>query len=61
MITFRDRIRADAAARDLYRTITEKLARRDWTYMRDYADAKSAVVAAILAPAIPVVDEATLA
>jgi GrpB-like predicted nucleotidyltransferase (UPF0157 family) len=51
MIRFRDRLRTDAADRALYEATKRELAAREWTYMQQYADAKSAVVQEILARA----------
>jgi len=47
-LKFRDRLRADAADRELYQRAKRELAARDWTYLQQYADAKSAVVEEIL-------------
>jgi GrpB-like predicted nucleotidyltransferase (UPF0157 family) len=47
MIRFRDHLRADDADRRLYETTKRELAARRWTYVDDYARAKSDVVAAI--------------
>jgi GrpB-like predicted nucleotidyltransferase (UPF0157 family) len=49
MLRFRDRLRASAADRERYAQAKRALARRDWRYVQHYADAKSEVVAAILA------------
>ncbi len=49
MITFRDRLRSDDDARDRYLAVKRELALRTWTYVQDYADAKSAAVERILA------------
>lgn len=51
MLRFRDRLRADAADRALYERTKRELATRPWPRVQDYADAKSEVVAAILARA----------
>lgn len=51
MVSFRDRLRRDQPARQLYERTKRELARRRWTYVNDYAAAKSAVVEAILAAA----------
>jgi len=55
MLAFRDRLRGDGSARNLYERTKQELAHRHWTYVQDYADAKSAVVEAIMAvePAPP--------
>jgi GrpB-like predicted nucleotidyltransferase (UPF0157 family) len=47
-LKFRDRLRADDADRELYQRTKRELAARDWTYIQQYADAKSAVVEEIL-------------
>ena len=47
-LRFRDRLRADDADRELYQRAKRELAARDWTYLQQYADAKSAVVEEIL-------------
>lgn len=47
-LRFRDRLRADPADRALYERTKRALAARDWTYMQQYADAKSDVVEEIL-------------
>ena len=48
MLTFRDRLRASDADRDRYAAVKRDLAARRWTWVQEYADAKSAVVAEIL-------------
>jgi GrpB-like predicted nucleotidyltransferase (UPF0157 family) len=52
MLGFRDRLRSNAADRDLYERRKRELAAREWTYVQDYADAKDAVVAEIVARAL---------
>jgi GrpB-like predicted nucleotidyltransferase (UPF0157 family) len=47
-LRFRDHLRADDADRELYQRAKRELAARDWTYIQQYADAKSAVVEEIL-------------
>lgn len=47
MILFRDRLRADPAARRFYAEEKRRLAARRWQYVQDYADAKSATIAKI--------------
>jgi GrpB-like predicted nucleotidyltransferase (UPF0157 family) len=47
-LRFRDHLRADAADRELYQRTKRDLAARDWTYIQQYADAKSDVVEEIL-------------
>jgi len=51
MLLFRNRLRGHAADRQLYEQTKRKLARQDWKYVQNYADAKSAVIEAILASA----------
>ena len=51
MLRFRDRLRSDDADRALYERTKRELAQRQWKYVQNYADAKSAVVEAILARA----------
>jgi GrpB-like predicted nucleotidyltransferase (UPF0157 family) len=51
MLRFRDWLRVNAADRELYQRAKFALAQQDWGQVQDYADAKSAVVAAILARA----------
>jgi GrpB-like predicted nucleotidyltransferase (UPF0157 family) len=51
MLRFRDRLRTSDADRELYERTKRELARRDWKYTQDYADAKAAVVGEILARA----------
>ena len=50
-LLFRDRLRGNADDRDLYARTKRELARRDWQYTQQYADAKTAVIAEILARA----------
>jgi GrpB-like predicted nucleotidyltransferase (UPF0157 family) len=52
MLRFRDRLRANAADRELYAAAKRELAARDWTYMQEYADAKTAVVREIMERAL---------
>jgi GrpB-like predicted nucleotidyltransferase (UPF0157 family) len=51
MLRFRDRLRADDAARDRYARTKGELARRTWRHVQDYADAKTAVVEEVLGAA----------
>ena len=51
MLLFRDWLRANAADRELYAERKRELAGRDWKYMQQYADAKTAVVQEIMARA----------
>ena len=48
MLLFRDWLRKEPADRDLYATAKRELAAQDWTYVQQYADAKSAIVQEIL-------------
>lgn len=51
MILFRDRLRENAEERELYAAAKRELAARDWKYVQQYADAKTAVVEEILSRA----------
>jgi GrpB-like predicted nucleotidyltransferase (UPF0157 family) len=51
MLLFRDWLRASAEDRELYERTKRELAARDWTYMQQYADAKTGVVKEIMARA----------
>ncbi len=51
MLLFRDWLRENAADRELYAERKRELAGRDWKYMQQYADAKTAVVLEIMARA----------
>jgi GrpB-like predicted nucleotidyltransferase (UPF0157 family) len=51
MLTFRDWLREHVADRELYKQTKRELAGRDWKYMQEYADAKTAVLEEILARA----------
>jgi GrpB-like predicted nucleotidyltransferase (UPF0157 family) len=48
LLRFRDHLRANATDRLLYESTKRALAQREWKYMQNYADAKSAVVEQIL-------------
>jgi GrpB-like predicted nucleotidyltransferase (UPF0157 family) len=48
MIAFRDWLRTHEDDRDLYERTKRELAAREWQYMQNYADAKTAVVAEII-------------
>ena len=52
MLLFRDWLRANPVDRDRYAETKRELARRDWTDVQQYADAKSDIVAEIVARAI---------
>ena len=49
MVGFRDWLRTHDDDRDLYLAAKRELAQREWRYVQNYADAKSAVVRDILA------------
>ncbi len=51
MLLFRDWLRSNAVERRLYERIKRELARKDWKYTQNYADAKTSVVEEILARA----------
>lgn len=51
MIRFRDHLRTSAADRDLYAAAKRELIAREWKYMQQYADAKTGVIAEIMARA----------
>jgi GrpB-like predicted nucleotidyltransferase (UPF0157 family) len=51
MLLFRDWLRGDDADRDLYARTKLELARQEWKYVQNYADAKTLVVEGILARA----------
>jgi GrpB-like predicted nucleotidyltransferase (UPF0157 family) len=48
MLQFRDRLRADAVDRGRYAAVKRGLAARDWTYMQQYADAKTGEIRRIM-------------
>ena len=51
MLVFRNWLRSNSADRQRYEQTKRQLAQQSWKYMQNYADAKSAVVAEILASA----------
>ncbi|HEX7734872.1 MAG TPA: GrpB family protein [Ktedonobacteraceae bacterium] len=51
MLLFRDWLRAHDADRQFYESTKRDLARRDWKYVQNYADAKTKVVEEIIARA----------
>jgi GrpB-like predicted nucleotidyltransferase (UPF0157 family) len=51
MLLFRDWLRASDADRDTYLRVKRDLAQRTWRHVQHYADAKSAIVAEIMARA----------
>ncbi len=52
MLLFRDRLRGNEPDRRLYERTKRELARREWAYVQNYADAKSDVVADIMGRAL---------
>jgi GrpB-like predicted nucleotidyltransferase (UPF0157 family) len=52
MVGFRDWLRTHDDDRDLYLAAKRELAQREWKYVQNYADAKSAVVREILVRAL---------
>jgi len=50
-LLLRDRLRANQADRELYERTKRDLAKREWKYVQNYADAKTAVVEEIIARA----------
>jgi GrpB-like predicted nucleotidyltransferase (UPF0157 family) len=52
MLRFRDWLRGNTADRQLYERTKRELALREWKYMQNYADAKTAVVEQIVARAL---------
>ena len=48
MLVFRDHLRSNAEDRELYERTKRELAAKEWKYVQNYADAKSAVVSDIL-------------
>jgi GrpB-like predicted nucleotidyltransferase (UPF0157 family) len=51
ILVFRDWLRANRSDRELYERTKRELARRDWRYVQNYADAKTAVIEEIIARA----------
>ena len=51
MLLFRDRLRSHPEDRELYERTKRELAAARWSYVQDYADAKSSVVEEIIARA----------
>ncbi len=47
-LRFRDRLRASPADRDRYERVKRELAARQWTWIQQYADAKTEVITAIM-------------
>jgi len=51
MLLFRDWLRRNESDRELYERAKRELAQKEWNYVQDYADAKSALVEEIIARA----------
>lgn len=51
MLLIRDWLRANVADRELYAGTKRELAQREWRYVQEYADAKTAVIEGIIARA----------
>jgi GrpB-like predicted nucleotidyltransferase (UPF0157 family) len=49
MLMFRDQLRSNAADRDLYARTKLALSQKEWTYVQNYGDAKTAVIEEIIA------------
>lgn len=54
MLVFRDRLRSNQADRELYERTKRELARKEWKYVQNYADAKGAVVEEIISRAVEI-------
>ena len=52
MLRFRNHLRTNVADRERYAQAKRDLAQQEWKYTQNYADAKSAVVAEIMARAM---------
>jgi GrpB-like predicted nucleotidyltransferase (UPF0157 family) len=52
MLSFRDHLRSSPDDRDLYARTKRELGARRWSYVQEYADAKTAVVDTIIARAM---------
>lgn len=59
MLAFRDWLRTHDVDRVLYESTKRDLAAREWKYVQYYADAKTDVVASIMARALAVPDDAS--
>jgi GrpB-like predicted nucleotidyltransferase (UPF0157 family) len=53
LLGFRDWLRTHAEDRERYAAAKRELAGREWSYVQDYADAKSEIVEEIVARALP--------
>ena len=51
MLAFRDWLRVNSSDRDLYARAKLELAKKNWMYVQNYADAKTVVVEQIMARA----------
>jgi len=51
MLTFRDWLRVNPTDRHVYARTKLELAQKEWTFVQNYADAKSALIDAIIARA----------
>ena len=60
VLMFRDWLRNNAADRDLYARTKLALARKEWTYVQNYADAKTIVIEEIIARATAMADAAAI-
>jgi GrpB-like predicted nucleotidyltransferase (UPF0157 family) len=49
MLVFRDWLRSNAADRDSYARTKATLSEKEWTYVQNYADAKTGVMEEIIA------------
>ncbi len=49
MLMFQDWLRGNTADRDLYERTKVALSQKEWTYVQNYADAKTAIIEEILA------------
>jgi GrpB-like predicted nucleotidyltransferase (UPF0157 family) len=52
ILRFRDWLRSNTSDRDLYASMKLALAQKDWKYVQNYADAKTAVIEEIVARAL---------
>ncbi len=57
MLLFRDWLRSNPSDRQLYERTKRELARREWKYIQNYADAKTEIVEEILARARKMLDK----
>jgi GrpB-like predicted nucleotidyltransferase (UPF0157 family) len=52
VLVFRDRLRTHDDERQLYESAKRDLARQNWQYVQNYADAKTAVIEDIISRAL---------